>query len=416
MFSLYILLAVALIALVDFVPKLFNSYKKPIEVITRYTKKPRFFIMPTVYGDISYLDNIEFLKKYPKNTIICTSDHETAAFYSDLRKVCRKYGFKYAICKIPVIKGKPIKNAYSVYKGFFTRKSLPMKVDTPCILIDADTYAKENINNLVRAFLNSEIDVASLRCEVAEENTVIQKLQAYEYRLAMDNRRMDPWLTSGACNMSTAGTYRKIFAAHSDFFAGGDIEIGKLAYTSGYRVKHINFTFYTDAPENIKDWFNQRIIWYAGGFRHYIISINKFGWHHFFLLFYNAVLVFLLLPIRWLEIMFFPELLLLLIPIGWLYSFVLTYGRNWQASYLLLPLYSAVQTMVIIPFGVARYTTIAVQSKSFGQFKDMPNASERKYHNKSVDNLLNYATAGMLLYLSAFFILSRINFWAIQSL
>jgi len=39
MFSLYILLAVALIALVDFVPKLFNSYKKPIEVITRYTKK-----------------------------------------------------------------------------------------------------------------------------------------------------------------------------------------------------------------------------------------------------------------------------------------------------------------------------------------------------------------------------------------
>jgi hypothetical protein len=81
----------------------------------------------------------------------------------------------------------------------------------------------------VRAFLNSEIDVASLRCEVAEENTVIQKLQAYEYRLAMDNRRMDPWLTSGACNMSTAGTYRKIFAAHSDFFAGGDIEIGKLA-------------------------------------------------------------------------------------------------------------------------------------------------------------------------------------------
>ena len=85
MFNIYIFIAVALIALVDFVPKFFNSFKKPTLVVTRYTRKPDFLIMPTVYGDIKYLDNITFLKKYAKNTLIYTSDHESVEFYKDLR-------------------------------------------------------------------------------------------------------------------------------------------------------------------------------------------------------------------------------------------------------------------------------------------------------------------------------------------
>ncbi|MBP7767407.1 glycosyltransferase family 2 protein [Candidatus Saccharibacteria bacterium] len=372
--------------------------------------------MPTVYGDIKYLDNISFLKKYAKNTMICTSDHETEKFYKDLRAVCKQYGFRYSICKIPVSKGGPVKNAYSIYKGFFARKKLPMRKGASCILIDADTYAKENVNNLVRAFLSSGTEIASLRCEVADESSLIQQLQGFEYRLAMDNRRMDPWLTSGACNISTAGLYKKIFEYHSDFFAGGDIEIGKLAYTAGYKVEHIDFTFYTDAPSTIKDWFNQRIIWYAGGFRHYIVSINRFGWHHFFLLFYNAVLTYILFPIRWLEVLFFPQLMLMLIVVGWSYTFILTFGKGWRPSYLLLPVYSFVQTMVIVPFGVVRYLMIAVKSRSLGRFKGMPNIVTNGAYTKLVDTTLNYATAAILLYLSYYFVLSRISFWAISSL
>jgi cellulose synthase/poly-beta-1,6-N-acetylglucosamine synthase-like glycosyltransferase len=291
-----------------------------------------------------------------------------------------------------------------------------MRKDTTCILIDADTYATDNINNLVRAFDLSNAEIASLRCEVADESSLIQQLQGYEYRLAMDNRRMDPWLTSGACNMSTAGMYKKIFAYHSDFFAGGDIEIGKLAYTSGRRVEHIDFTFYTDAPSTVKAWFNQRIIWYAGGFRHYIMSINRFGWHHFFLLFYNAVLIYILFPIRWLEILFFPQLLLLLIVVGWMYTFILTVGRGWRLSYLLLPLYSFIQTMIIVPFGVARYVIIATKSRALGRFKGMPHVVSSGLSARALDATLNFATAAILIYIAYYFVESRITFWALSSI
>jgi cellulose synthase/poly-beta-1,6-N-acetylglucosamine synthase-like glycosyltransferase len=416
MFSIYILLAVALIALIDFVPKVFNAFKKPVPVITRFNRKPDFLIMPTVYGDIKYLDNIKFLKKYPKNVLICTSNHESEQFYGDLRRICKKYGFKYAVCTIPVKNGQPLKNAYSIYKGLFTRKQLPMKVSTSCILIDADTYAKDNVNNLVRAFLASDAEIASLRCEVAVQKTVMQQLQGLEYTLAMDNRRMDPWLTSGACNISSAALYRKIFASHSDFFAGGDIEIGKLAYTSGYIVKHIDFTFYTDAPATFKDWFNQRIIWYAGGFRHYIMSIHKYGWYHFFLLFYNAVLIYLLLPIRWLEVLFFPQLLILLLIIGWIYNIILTVGKGWKLVYLLMPFYSFIQTMIIVPFGIARYILLSFKSRDLGKFKGMPNVIDNGFGTRMLNGTLSYATAALLLYVAFYFMNSRIQFWAISSL
>lgn len=414
MLNLYLIAAVAIIALVDYFPKVINALKKPTSVKTGYDRKPKYLIMPTVYGDIKYLDNISFLKKYPNNVLICTSDHETDKFYADLRRVCKQYGFRYCVAKVPVVKGQPLKNAYSIYKAIFTRKHLPMAKNTPCLLIDADTYAVKNVNNLIRSFKSSGADMASMRCEVATEGTVIQQLQGFEYRLAMDNRRMDPWLTSGACNLAYAGVYRDIFAKHSDFFAGGDIEIGKLAYTSGRSVKHLGFTFYTDAPDTFKNWFKQRTIWFAGGFRHYIMSMDRFGWHHFFLLFYNALLIYLLFPIRWMEIIEFPALMAILLVVSWVYIFALTIGKGWKPVYLLMPFYSFIQTMIIVPFGVARYITISAKSRSLGRIGSVAHLSYSGLSAKAVTTTLNLATAAIVLWFAYAIFIARIEFWALN--
>ena len=398
-------------ALIDYVPRAFLLVKKPVKFRIGYTRIPRYVIMPTVYGDISYLQNIAFLKRYSDKVVICTSKYESQEFYRSLRQVCRQYGFRYICTELPFANGKPIKNAYTIYKGaFHSLNRLGVRKDTPCLLMDADTYSHQNVNNLMRTFIAEGIDVSSLRCEVANPQTIIENLQAFEYRLAMDNRRMDPWLTSGACNVAKASVLQRVFSKHSHFFAGGDIEIGKLAQVMGYKVKHIDFTFYTAAPDTFKDWFNQRIIWFAGGIRHHVTNIGSYGWLHFFMLFYNSFLIYLLLPLRWIELINFPFTLLVLIVLSWVYTAVLVSGRGWRPLYLLLPFYSFIQSMVIIPIAFGRYLKLVRQQRSLGLLRyELHHFS---FSTRLVHKLLNFSSAFIVIYAAISFTLTRWEYWA----
>lgn len=410
--AILILFTLAVVAMIDYVPRLFvSSAKKTIKTLERRGKIPDFLIMPTVYGNISYLQNISFLKKYADKVLICTSTHETPEFYRDLRKVCMQYGFRYAKAELPVGGGKPIKNAYTIYAGIFKNQNkLRVPHDTPCVLIDADTYSKQNVNNLIRTFKAHELDIASLRCEVANPKTTIEVLQDFEYTLAMDNRRMDPWLTSGACNMARASVFRHVFANHSRFFAGGDIEIGKLAQVMGYKIRHIPFVFYTAAPDTFKQWFNQRIIWFAGGFRHHVVNLSSFSWHHFFMLFYNSLIIYLLLPLRWIELINFPLTLLVLIGLSWVYLAILIHGkRRWRKEYLLLPFYSFLQSMIILPRGIMRYCKLAWTQRSLGLLRY--DLKVKSVSTKILFKILNISSASMILYVAVTFTIARVGYW-----
>jgi len=407
---LLISVTVALVALVDFIPRAVIKVKKPIKVRASRSKIPPYLIMPTVYGDISYLKNITFLKKYRNRVVICTSIYESKEFYKELRKICRNNSFRYIKAEVPVVKGVPVKNAYTIYSGVF-KKSSNLKVNNSqaCILIDADTFSRQNVNDLVRTFTAANLQIASLRCEAARAESVIEILQAFEYKVAMDNRSMDPWLTSGACNMATVKTYKKIFKLHSQFFAGGDIEIGKIASVMGLRVGHINFTFLTELPDTLKGWYQQRIIWFAGGFRHHVVNIGSFGWFHFFMLFYNSALVYLLFPLRWVELINYPATLLLMLGISWFYTFVLLAGRDWRKEYLLLPFYSFVQTMWVVPRGFIEYCRFAWRQRSFGFLSyDLMHKSKKTRH---IFAGLNFASAAIVVIAVLSFSFVRIEYW-----
>lgn len=400
-----------MMALIDYVPRAFVRVKKPVKNQIGYTRIPHYLIMPTVYGNISYLQNIDFLKRYADKVVICTSKYESKAFYRDLEAVCQQYGFRYVRAELPFAGGKPIKNAYTIYRGIFQDPSiLDVPHDTLCLLMDADTYAPQNINNLMRTFIRENIDIASLRCEVANPRTVIEHLQAFEYRLAMDNRRMDPWLTSGACNIAKVHVFQRIFRNHSKFFAGGDIEIGKLAQVMGYKVKHIDFTFYTAAPNTFKDWFNQRIIWFAGGIRHHVTNVGSYGWLHFFMLFYNSLLVYLLMPLRWIEIINFPLTMLALIALSWVYTAVLVSGKGWRPLYLLLPFYSFVQSMIIIPLALIRYLKLSWAHRSLGMLRYDLTGIGRSM--RMVYKTLNLSSAAIVIYAAITFTSARLDYWS----
>lgn len=407
---LLILITIALVALIDFVPRLFIAKKRTPRVKPSYTPTPQYLIMPTVYGDISYLQNLSFLKRYSDKVLICTSKYETEAFYKALRKVCKENGLRYACADLPVVKGVPVKNAYTIYRGILLSNKHRARKNTPCLLIDADTFSKDNINNLVRAFINSKYDIASLRCEASKSDKIIEKLQAFEYKLAMDNRHMDPWLTSGACNIGKAAVLQRVFSRHSNFFAGGDIEIGKLARIMGYRIGHIDFSFYTAVPDTIKAWFDQRIIWFAGGIRHHVVNIGSFGWYHFFMLFYNSLLIYLLLPLRWVEFVNFPLTIVAAILISWLYTFILIYGHGWKRVYLLLPFYSFAQTMFILPIALVRYIRLCWAQRSLGILNH--DLGRFNFANKALYGSLNITSAVLIIYIAYVFTNSRLDYWS----
>lgn len=408
---LLILITVAILSLVDYIPRIFIRAKSGIEVKPGYGPIPRYVIMPSVYGNISYLQNISFLKKYRSQVVICTSKYETAEFYRDLRAACRKHGFRYICVDLPKVKGQPVKNAYTIYKGALADLNrLGVTKDTPCLLMDADTVAHKNVNNLIRTFIASQADIASLRCEADNPKKTIEILQEFEYEMAMDNRAMDSWLTSGACNLGKAGVLQHVFSRHSDFFAGGDIEIGKLAMVMHYKVRYIKFTFYTAVPDTVKAWFNQRIIWFAGGFRHHVANMASFGWYHFFMLFYNSLLLYLLFPLRWVELVNFPWTLLFLIFLSWIYVYILCIGKKWHKEYLLLPFYSFVQSMIILPIAIGRYFKYARNQRSFGLFNY--DFTGRSMTAAVTNTGLNLASAGLILYVAFVFTQARLEYWA----
>ena len=366
--------------------------------------------MPTVYGSISYLKNIDFLKKYAAHVVICTSRYESDEFYADLQAACDQYGLRYIAVDLPIVNGNPVKNAYTIYKGAFDNLArLGVTPNTPCLLMDADTSSPANVNDMIRTFVHAGSDVASLRCEATNTDNILEVLQAYEYKAAMDNRRMDPWLTSGACSVGKAGVYRHVFTNHSDFFAGGDIEIGKLASTMGYHLAHIDFTFYTEVPSTLRDWFNQRIIWMAGGVRHHIVNIANFSWHHFFIFIYNSLLVYLLLPLRWVELVHSPLPFILLTLVSWAYIFIATIGRGWRKEYLLLPAYAFVQSMIILPIALGRYCKYAWQQRSLGILKQ--DMSFLNWKLAYASRFLNLAAATLIIIVAVEFTITRTDYW-----
>jgi hypothetical protein len=403
-------LTIALVALIDYIPRFLLKAKKPIVAQSSQPTSPDFLIMPTVYGSISYLENIEFLKPYTNKVVICTSVHESPQFYSDLQIVCQKYGFRYLACEVPIVGGKPVKNAYTIYRGAFPLLDyLPYDKHIPCLLMDADTYALEPLANLINAFVANGLDIASLRCEVANPQTIVEKLQAFEYSLAMDNRQIDPWLTSGACNLGRRQVYQHVFSQHSNFFAGGDIEIGKLAQVMGYKVGHIDFTFYTQAPKTIKAWFKQRIIWFSGGVRHHLANSASYSWHHFFIFFYNTLVIYLLWPLRWIELVNFPATFVALIIVSWMYTFILVGRKKWQPYLLLLPAYAFTQSMVIIPIGVFFYVKLVYKQRSFGFLSyDFRHIS---LWRRGIFIGLNIASVCLVGYIAYAFTLLRVQYW-----
>jgi hypothetical protein len=346
-----------------------------------------FAILVPIFGDIKYLCNVEFLSAYGDKVILCTTTRESQAFNEAIEEVAEAHGFQIFRSRVVLASatkppGRLSRNLRALDKRIakqvltdaardeIVRDSFDAVRATYTICLDADTVAKDDLALLVGTMKARGYDIASVRVLASREKTIIERLQGIEYRIAMDARRVYPWLTSGACTIGKTVAMKRIMHQHSLFFSGGDLEIGVLGTMMRYAVGHIPFEFYTDVPITFRAWFKQRMAWSGGSFRHAVVNGHrylKFPWFYV----YTVIIVYGLTPLRWYELAKRPSLLAIVIPIYWVLT-VLAVARSFNRSVVLAPLYSLIQVMVILPLGTFVYLRMVSHSRNIGVIRLRP--------------------------------------------
>ncbi len=370
-----------LISLVDFVTVTRSRFAPKNITLTTTKELANFTLLIPIFGNLKYLKNIDFLSQYGGKVVLCTTTKETPEFDAAIERVAAKHGFRIFRSNVPLATKMARPNPWRLFTNTLQGAAMSINMDIArdeiikdsfgvvdteyCIFIDGDTVAKESFYKLTGLMDEKGYDVASVRVLVSKTDTMIEKLQALEYELAMDARKLYPWLTSGAGVVAKTRVIKDIMKHHSLFFSGGDIEIGKLAGLLKYKVGHLHFIFYTDAPDTFNSWFKQRMAWFGGGFRHAVINFHSYTWRHPMFYFYTTVLVYAATPLRWYEMIKHIQILPLVIVIYWVLVFMFHWKyRGWY--FFLFPFYSLLQVMIILPLGVYTYFKMALNSNNVG--------------------------------------------------
>lgn len=372
------------LSLVDFVTALRSGRRGACTRIDRTLSEWDFSILVPIFGDLSYLKNLDFLAGYGAKVVLCTTSRESEEFDRKIDELAVKHRFRVFRSEIPLstVRDRPTpwKLFYRTLSGESTkvnretardeiiRDSFSVVDSAYCVFIDADTVSDARLELLVGSFAACDYDLASVRVVASNSRTVMERLQAMEYQIAMDARRIYPWLTSGAAMVSKTPVMRHIMEHHSLFFSGGDIEIGKLAVRLGYKIGHIPFAFSTEVPSSLPRWFRQRMLWFGGGFRHSLVNFGRVVWRCPFHFVYFSIVVWALAPLRLYSMVMHPLILPMVYGLYLVFALAIRWReRSW--IFLLYPAYALLQVCVVLPFGPITYLRMAWHGRNPGMIR-----------------------------------------------
>ncbi len=399
--ALSLLLAIpVLMSLIDFIIILRSKFATQHKISHETKDLEDFTILVPIFGSTEYLKNVDFLTKYRTHVILCTTTKESDEFNNNINSIADSNGFRIFRSDVPMASSKFNTNPWKLFTSTLTpnmqfnrnmardeimRDSFAVVKSKYCLFLDGDTVAKEPLEKLVGLMSEKDYDVASVRVLTSKTDTLMEKLQSVEYELSMDARKVYPWLTSGAATIAKTAFIKEIMKHHSLYFQGGDIEIGRLALILGYKIGHLSFDFYTDVPSTFKSWWKQRQAWFGGGFRHAVINIDAHNFKQPLFSFYNTVLVFLALPLRWYEAITQPLVLPMVVLVYWMLIIVFHWKKK-QWFYVYFPIYALAQIMILVPIGIFMYFKMAFQSENVGLIKvrDFRKQDELKFKTSAI--------------------------------
>lgn len=324
-----------------------------------------FEVLVPIYGHTRYLTNIDFLRSYGHQVILCTPSGGTTEFQRSLQEIADKYGFRIFRSDFVAPSANSQRSTGGTIRDRVIRDALANAVTAEySVCLDADTASRRSLAELVGELQRRGDDVASIQLVPQAQGPLIVQLQRHEYRLAMRMRSALPWLLSGACHVGRTSALRVIMGQHSMFFQGNDVETGLLGKRLGLRMTHIPFVVDTDVPSTLRDWWRQRTAWSGGEFRLYIVNFRFAFWHPFFWA-YGAIILFGFFLFRWAAVLQPGSSLF---AAGLLY-FIMVYAVHWKTRdrwLLLMPFYTLLTSLVILPLGIASYFAMAVPEGNFG--------------------------------------------------
>src|SRR4051794_6567915 len=236
--------------------------------------------------------------------------------------------------------------------------------------LDADTVVGDDVAAAVAAVAASDADLASVKVEALNPRSLAAKLQGLEYRIAMLARHLRPWLTSGACFIAKTESLREIFAHHSKWTPGEDIETGRAAVALRMKIRHADMAVRTEVPDTWRGLFWQRRLWWAGNFRHTFINLDRNILQLPVTTFYWLMLTWWSLYAKPWELIHLSEIPSTL-PYLYLSYLLVTVIANLSVIspwMLVFPLFAFVQSFVLPPVGAVHYFVVARRRGRLGRY------------------------------------------------
>jgi cellulose synthase/poly-beta-1,6-N-acetylglucosamine synthase-like glycosyltransferase len=319
-----------------------------------------YTIVVPIYGAPRYFEEREHLAPLKANVLLAvdTGGAGMHAFVDELRAE----GWRVHPCELER-PGPPALVLAAIRSGLVRTRYV--------FRMDADTRPLGDLGRYVAAMQADGTDIVSV-CVDACAPGLVGGLQRVEYRMAMLSRRFRPWLTSGACFGGTVPAVETVLAAHTYWFPGEDLEGGRIAKAKRMRVRHLTLRVETDAPASWRALYRQRRSWWAGGFRHVVVNLDKNLRHTPMWTLYYAALVFggLSMKLVWHATLHWQSIAFWMVMLYALYVAV-TVLSNWQTRswwMLLLPPYSFLQTVCMPTLGLYWYVRYAIAQRSLGRY------------------------------------------------
>ena len=324
-----------------------------------------FTVLVPIYGDVTYLENVDYLRRYGAKVMLCTTSGESAHFYDALRAIAEENDFKVFVSTFRPTSGQSgRRQTGGVTRDGVIRDALQAVTSEYVVCVDADTRTDEALERMVGEVVRQNLDLASVRLVVANDRSMLARLQRHEYRMSMRMRRLMPWLCSGACHMGRTMALRHAMSRHSLFFQGNDAELGLVAYELGFKIGHLPFAVPTTVPDSLTTWWRQRFAWSGGEFRLYVVNARLALRHPFFIS-YGALLVFALSPMRIISITH-PGLVLLAVLGAYWGAVVAANRKYFDTALMVYPIYGLLNSLLITPLGVLAYLNMAIGSRNAG--------------------------------------------------
>ncbi len=317
-----------------------------------------YTIVVPLFGHPRYFDGRRQIERYRSNVLVAlevTPPH-MAAFADELEAE------GWNVCRIQIDRPNPAK---------LMAKALAAVTTTYALRLDADTHLADGLDRVVAAVAASGTDLCSVKVAADSPRTTPEKLQALEYRMAMLARHYRPWMTSGACFIGRTESLRIIFAHHSLWTPGEDIETGRTAHALRMKVRHADFVVTTEVPATWRALYKQRRLWWAGTFRHTFVNADRNLLHLPIITGYMILAVYATIEFKWWGMINWgtlpTELPLVLVA----YAFV-TFISNLQVRsrwMLVYPIYALAQSLVMPLIGAVQYVVLARRARSAGRYR-----------------------------------------------